>query len=439
MPQVADFDCPPLGQTAVEHWNDASVEACVETIQAVEAVRQYPVYGEYVDAVTGTHMTLFAGEEPGNPENYSMCGHTTIRATLAEVAQCFQRLNTQECDSFIDMLGLPIVDTRTLYTLMEPSEDSPMQYTGIEWTAFQAPRLGDSVPLRDLCYLESQNQFFHQGEQRLGWVRSLHSIEVDACPPLDPDSNIFRAEIYQSGQVFVESAEPGVLDCYSLCSIDLKYTLPTNDHMAYLQQWVTQILILQSHIEAQRIACARLVSAAIDDVCPSCNDTLTAKSGACRDCHRPICQKCHPKWSFTSMWRRLAKSQVCAECNDACRGVSLLERNTTSDAWEHTTRSTIGSVASSSTEHSAQKRPSSLLSNYVASSKDIETVWIDVSSVDTMIGSSPSQDDIPVARAAKPREEVKLHELLDSYHANKLTQDSRVQQLYKDLVALDRV
>ncbi|KDO18232.1 hypothetical protein SPRG_16336 [Saprolegnia parasitica CBS 223.65] len=431
--QHVAFECPPLGPTATEHWNDASVEACVETIQAVEAVRAYPVYGVYTDPTSGASMTLHAGHEPGNAANYSMCGHTQLRASLAEAAACFQRLNTHEADSFVSMLGRPILGSTTLYTLMEPSEESPMQYTGIEWTAFEAPRLGDFTPIRDLCYLESQNQFFHQGEQRHGWVRSLHSIDVDACPPFAQD--IYRAEIYQSGQVFVQSATPGVLDCYSLCSIDLKYTLPERDHMAYLTKWVTQMLTLHAHIATQRAACARAVHSAVTDgahrfVCPTCNETIAGSKATCRECDRPICESCHPKWSLTSMWRRLQKSQVCVECSEELRGVSLLERNTTSESWECTTRSTLGST------ETTHKRPSSLIANYA---RDLETVWIDVSSVDSSSAAqTPTGDDIPVARAAKPRDEVKLHELLDSYHARKLMEDPRVQQLYKDLVALDR-
>ncbi|OQS02789.1 hypothetical protein THRCLA_04877 [Thraustotheca clavata] len=410
----ATFDCPPLGQSAIDHWNNASIEACIETIQAVEAVRAYPVYKLHRDQRTGLEMTLYAGAEPGNPNNHALCGYTRFQATLAEVSQAFQRVTFNDKDAFVKMLGYPILDTQTLYSIMEPSEANPMQYTGIEWSVFQGPRINDAISTHDLCFLESQNQFFHQGQQRMGWVRSLHSIELDACPPFPLDANVHRAQVFQTGQVFIETEEPGVLDCYSVCVLELPYSMAKPDHLLYLTTWVIQMLSLQKHILKLKNQKPQDV-----DICPWCHGNIPTTAAICQGCNHRICEKCSPKWSITSVWRRLSKAQLCAECSE--------------DYTERSDRS--NSVG-------ATPKSSGLLSNFVASAKEIETVWIDVSSVG--VAPSAAHVDIPVARAAPNHQEedntesVKLHQLLDTLHGNKVNQDPRIQNLYKDLKALDK-
>ncbi|CAK4136257.1 unnamed protein product [Aphanomyces euteiches] len=136
-----------------------------------------------------------------------------MQGTLDEVAEFFYLDSPAKFQAYICTVGETTMDRQNLYTLQC---SAPRFYCGVSWFVFGCPWL---VSNRDMCILEYHNEIKvvdDRGTPRRGWIRAMHSIELECCPSLQTKRGIVRSAICRSGHVFIETNTPGVLDVYSV-------------------------------------------------------------------------------------------------------------------------------------------------------------------------------------------------------------------------------
>ncbi|KAF0718192.1 hypothetical protein As57867_001841, partial [Aphanomyces stellatus] len=208
------FERPPLSakdETCLRRLARTAAMDVVKASQLADASKQWRLVS------TTQHLQIYHGQDPTAPRGVtSWCGRTTINATLDEVADLFRAETTDQYKAYCKMFATDMLDGATLYTLEQPTTQNPRHYIGIKWFAFETPLL---VKNRDFLLLESQFDIEFQG--RRGWVRSLKSIELDACPDFGDLLGLVRAVQFRTGHVFLETEKPGQLQVAQLVQTSL--------------------------------------------------------------------------------------------------------------------------------------------------------------------------------------------------------------------------
>ncbi|KAL4106532.1 hypothetical protein PRIC1_004583 [Phytophthora ramorum] len=97
-------------------------------------------------------------------------------------------------------------DRKVLATLQSPSEEDPFRSIVIKWAT---ANFGPFTTRRDFLYLESMGMALDSDGEKI-FYNLIHSVELDACPPLDNCHNIIRAQVsmcYITRQLTQESVE----------------------------------------------------------------------------------------------------------------------------------------------------------------------------------------------------------------------------------------
>ncbi|KAJ0393979.1 hypothetical protein P43SY_002176 [Pythium insidiosum] len=194
-------------------------------------------------------------------------GVTEVNASIEEFAMLFKMDSNRELAEHGLLFNPDLLDMATLYSLVQPSGNHPRRYVGIKWCLMQSP--ARIFRNRDFCYLECQKEF-HDARGRRGWVRSLHSIKMPCCPPLEKSHGIVRASLYRCGLIAVETDQPGVLATTYTIEMDLKGHFPEVFQPKFLSQRIAALASIDRFLQQQRLSSSPLL-AAINPV-----ETITA-------------------------------------------------------------------------------------------------------------------------------------------------------------------
>ncbi|RHY22568.1 hypothetical protein DYB32_009466 [Aphanomyces invadans] len=209
--------------------------------------------------------------------------HTRTRATIEQAAAFFYLDTAAKAEQFARVMDELVEAKRTLYTLVDrPVVDDgvnkPLDYISVDWMMIKFKK---GVPARDLCYLES-------------------------------------------GHVFMESNEPGVLDYYKLYFGSPRGAiLGKHFNNLYLKGAMRTsaraILNLDEHFTTERLK--PLLSTPLRDekveskTCSGCHARFSWRTTKrlCRACGVAICLKCSSLWSLT-LQGSAVKVPLCAPC-----------------------------------------------------------------------------------------------------------------------------
>uniref|UniRef100_M4BPB9 FYVE-type domain-containing protein n=1 Tax=Hyaloperonospora arabidopsidis (strain Emoy2) TaxID=559515 RepID=M4BPB9_HYAAE len=265
-----------------------------------------------------------------------------VHASIEEFALLFKLDSSREAADHLLLFNADLVQHATLFTLVAPSGQQPRRYVGVKWALVASP--SRFFRKRDFCYLECQKEFT-DAKGRRGWVRSLHSLKLPCCPPLETKYGIVRASIYRSGLTAVETDEPGVLSVTYTVELDLKGRMALELlQPKFVAQRVAALATVDKLLQQQRLSSSPLLG---DLDIPnkkrtqgSCNlcfrelalsgglrDTLAAianrstksKRYVCRKCGEGVCRRCSDDWWLDVPVVGRTKVRICTVCSAAAK------------------------------------------------------------------------------------------------------------------------
>ncbi|OQR80678.1 hypothetical protein ACHHYP_17326 [Achlya hypogyna] len=328
------FVCPALGPDERAQLVRLAQTICQDTVQNALVLDAQPIAATIANTTTRRRARIRKGVDSRDASLEAMSCYTQVRASLDDVADLFYLNSTLKLRTFGRVLGKSIVDKATLYTLVDrPAErgkmTNPLHYIGVEWAAIDAP-LGFAT--RDLCYLEAQDEFEFvdtRNRKRRGWVRAIHSIEIDACPSLTKSHGLVRAAVYRSGHVFIESeSNPDMLDYYNVIAADPRGRLvPRAVTQHFMKAHVSQGLNLEEHLLLQRMqsdsnsmSWGNTVTSTLKSAsyCMGCDAKfgLFLARRKCEQCSRVVCKACCSRWTKTT-GAKTSRVCICRRCSQS--------------------------------------------------------------------------------------------------------------------------
>ncbi|TMW68003.1 hypothetical protein Poli38472_007675 [Pythium oligandrum] len=249
-------------------------------------------------------------------------GSTRISATIDEIADFFKLDTPSKLSGFTQTVGKDLLDQKTLYDLAMPTPDNPKHYVGVKWTAVESP--SKLARNRDLCYLECHDEFIDTNSQKRGWVRSLHSIRLPFCPPLNRTHGLVRASLYRSGFVFIESDEPGYVDAIHTLHMDIKGNAPNWMKILVMKRRIKNISEVNRYFQMRRLCEGRLLgdlelpSKSGVSKCQLCDHKfkLFSRKTTCRKCGKIVCSACGHNFILDYAGTGAKKVRICAQCVD---------------------------------------------------------------------------------------------------------------------------
>ncbi|KDO19771.1 hypothetical protein SPRG_15105 [Saprolegnia parasitica CBS 223.65] len=212
------FECPPLEAVEKEYLINLALKSCHDTVRNAIQLQSAPIEAVLTSDKTKRHARIRRGTDIINKSLAVSCAYTQIQSSIEEVADFFYLDSLPKLRAYARTVGQVVLDRQTLYTLVP--RDTPagrLHYIGIDWMAIECPAL---VANRDACFLECHEEFEFleptTNALRRGFVRSMHSVDLDCCPPLKESHNVVRLSFVRSGHVFIETDEPGLLNYYSV-------------------------------------------------------------------------------------------------------------------------------------------------------------------------------------------------------------------------------
>nr|CCA19737.1 conserved hypothetical protein [Albugo laibachii Nc14] len=242
----------------------------------------------------------------GARDRYITCirGVTEVSASLEEFAMLFKMDTRKQCSDNSMLFNGDLLDTETLYPLVQPSGEHPRRLVAIKWSAVQSP--SKLFRNRDFCYLECQKEF-HDGKGRKGWVRSFHSVRMSCCPSFEKEHGVVRGSLYRCGLIAIESeTKPGVLDTTYTVEIDLKGRVPEKIIRSFLCHRIASVGTVDKLLQRQRLSTSPLLgdleipAKQIRPTCHLCyrlfSKIFGAKRFICRRCGEAACANCCDYW-----------------------------------------------------------------------------------------------------------------------------------------------
>ncbi|DAZ94630.1 TPA: hypothetical protein N0F65_010717 [Lagenidium giganteum] len=262
----------------------------------------------------------------GNPREAScLRGISEVNASIEEFAMLF-KLDTHKQFTEHGLLFNPdLLDVATLYALVQPSGEHPRRYVGVKWCHVQSPSA--LFRNRDFCYLECQKEF-HDADGRRGWVRSMHSIKMPGCPPLDKTHNIVRASLYRCGLVAIETDRPGVLNTTYTIEMDLKGHFPEIFQPTFLAHRIAALASVDKILQQQRLSSSPLLgdldipASSVKPACHFCYKAFATflRRHVCRKCGESVCKNCSDDWELDIPVIGKKKVRICTVCSVEARG-----------------------------------------------------------------------------------------------------------------------
>ncbi|EEY56217.1 uncharacterized protein PITG_09020 [Phytophthora infestans T30-4] len=257
-------------------------------------------------------------------------GSCKIRATIDEISDFFKLDTPEKLSGFAQTVGKDLLDQKTLLTLATPTPDNPKHYVAVKWTAVESPN--KLVRPRDFCYIECHDEFIDANTKRRGWVRSIHSIRLPFCPPLNRSHGLVRGSFYRSGYIFTESAEKGCVDAVHTLHVDIKGNAPNWLKILVMKRRIKNIAQVNHHFQLQRLTQEKLLGdlelPGKEGVthCQLCETRfgLFHRRRLCRKCGKVVCNPCGNEYLLDYARVGAKKVRICLECSESVvYGVSV--------------------------------------------------------------------------------------------------------------------
>uniref|UniRef100_H3GU27 FYVE-type domain-containing protein n=1 Tax=Phytophthora ramorum TaxID=164328 RepID=H3GU27_PHYRM len=257
-------------------------------------------------------------------------GSCRIHATIDEISDFFKLDTSEKLAGFTQTVGKDLLDQKTLLTLATPTPDNPKHYVAVKWTAVESP--SKLARHRDFCYIECHDEFIDTNTKRRGWVRSIHSIRLPFCPPLNRSHGLVRGSFYRSGFIFTESAEKGYVDAVHTLHVDIKGNAPNWLKIMVMKRRIKNIAEVDRYFQLQRLTQERLLG----DLelpakeratrCQLCETRFGFfhRRRVCRKCGKVVCTPCGNEFLLDYGELGPKKVRICLECSESVMyGVSV--------------------------------------------------------------------------------------------------------------------
>ncbi|GMF50724.1 unnamed protein product [Phytophthora fragariaefolia] len=257
-------------------------------------------------------------------------GSCKIRATIDEISDFFRLDTPEKLSGFAQTVGSDVLDQKTLLTLATPTPENPKHYVAVKWAAIESP--SKLVRNRDFCYIECHDEFIDTNSKRRGWVRSIHSIRLPFCPPMNKSHGLVRGSLYRSGFIFTESAETGCVDAVHTLHVDIKGNAPNWMKIMVMKRRIKNIAEIDRYFQLQRLTHERLLGdlelPAKDGVarCQLCEARFGFfhRRRRCRKCGKVVCTPCGNEYVLDYAGVGPKKVRICVECSESVvYGVSV--------------------------------------------------------------------------------------------------------------------
>lgn len=249
-------------------------------------------------------------------------GATEVNASIEEFALLFKLDSRSGDDSGHGLLFDPdLLDMVTLYPIVQPSGDHPRRFVGIKWCLVGSPN--KLFRRRDFCFLECQKEFTDSRGRR-GWVRSMHSVKLPCCPPLDATHGVVRASLYRCGLTAVETDRPGVLNVTYTVEMDLKGRFPDRLQPGFIAQRIAMLAAIDRFLQRQRLSSTPLLgdldipSRRLRTACQLCYREFGAfhhRRQLCRKCGESVCKNCSDEWLLDVPVIGQTRVRICTVCS----------------------------------------------------------------------------------------------------------------------------
>ncbi|OQR84894.1 hypothetical protein ACHHYP_12564 [Achlya hypogyna] len=212
--------------------------------------------------------------------------------------------------------------TARLYSIEYPTSVAPYHYIGMRWSHIKSP-MRMLLRDRDFCTIEYQDEYIDENGRR-GYAMCSHSVEHNACPPLDLGQNYVRSKLFHSGYVFTETDIPNVL------KVTLYFDYGQHQKMAHymllntvarhrLQRIERINSLIGSHHPRQVTSSRHSMYANSTAKCGMCDKAFSKglsffqRKATCCICHSVVCRSCSCEWDVDT-GRGLRRDRVCKHC-----------------------------------------------------------------------------------------------------------------------------
>lgn len=248
-------------------------------------------------------------------------GATKIHATIDEITDFFRLDTPEKLRGFAQTVGKDVLDQQTLFELAGPTPENPKHYVGVKWTAVESP--SSLARDRDFCYLECHDEFIDTTTQRRGWARSIHSIRVPSCPPLDKSHGLVRGSLYRSGFIFLESADGSYVEAIHTLHLDIKGNSPSWLKVLVMKRRIHNISQVNKYFQTQRLVQGKLLGdleLPVKDRVSRCQrcDTrfgIFHRKWRCRKCGNVVCSNCSAHFILDYANVGMRKVRICEDCS----------------------------------------------------------------------------------------------------------------------------
>ncbi|OWZ19072.1 hypothetical protein PHMEG_0006740 [Phytophthora megakarya] len=275
-----------------------------------------------VDVFQGVDNSGTGSQQDAKALTY-LRGSCKIHATIDEISDFFKLDTSEKLSGFAQTVGKDLLDQKTLVTLATPTPDNPKHYVAVKWTAVESP--SKLARHRDFCYIECHDEFIDTNTKRRGWVRSIHSIRLPFCPPLNRSHGLVRGSFYRSGYIFTESAEKGCVDAVHTLHVDIKGNAPNWLKIMIMKRRIKNIAQVDRHFQLQRLTQERLLGdlelPAKERVsrCELCETRfgLFHRRRLCRKCGKVVCNPCGNEFLLDYAGAGPKKVRICLDCSES--------------------------------------------------------------------------------------------------------------------------
>ncbi|KAF0701058.1 Aste57867_8504 [Aphanomyces stellatus] len=320
MIQIARMSCRRLIETTYSpnsEWQTVKVKNGVRISKS-----DRPPLREELSSASDNQHSAANSTYNGTAESASKLtrGSTTVSATIEEIALQFKVDRGQN----IMKSRKDVLDSMVLYNLVRPSGARPRDYVGVFWECVKCP-----VPFsqnRDFLYLECHEEF-ETPDGRRGWAYSMHSIKLACCPPLE-SLKLIRANVHNSGFVFIETPKLGELECHYFLDIDVKGTASAIVSDIMSKRKVSALSYLNKVLQEQRLESETLLGdlelpqqySKIECVLCYKRFTLFNRKYTCRRCGEVVCKSCQATWELDLPGVGVRQICICTLCSANSRG-----------------------------------------------------------------------------------------------------------------------
>ncbi|KAG9398462.1 hypothetical protein AC1031_014643 [Aphanomyces cochlioides] len=311
------FDCPPLSQREKNRFVEIgrqSMRTLVNKAKLKGGTYDWKLLKDEAE------LKIYKGRSHGSSDGSVLhCGVMEMVAELEENMELHRYDTTEQAREYVRRFVGSYADVITLDTPLPRHPDRPYDCIKLHWFLAKSP-LDGLISRRDFVVLESDMETQIDGKR--AWVRSYHSVELDAIPDMRKELNCIRGYMYDTGFVVVESDRPGYLSMTYLSDVDIKGNVPTWAHDHSLKFYLRSMNQIDRCMRENRLSRTPFLSR--DELCPLSLRSSCAlchrkfgplrKKTNCFKCGEVVCRACNRLWNVNVNGLD-AKVRACVTCS----------------------------------------------------------------------------------------------------------------------------